>query len=332
MVDGRRTLPSSSLQAMSRGTPVPVYSVFCSPHLKGRIYVEAHKEADVRAFTKGIRGISAFKGLSLVPTDQMALVFSAAYSHARKTQMLRAGDWVRMKRGAYAGDLAMVEEIEDENYMVKLKPRIVRSGHGKSSKRPAPAWFNRADLEARQEFLVNVEQRRTQKGYKMFYIIDGEAYRDGFLFKNFKRGWFDSGDQARPSEHEIQDWRNAPAISGNVRPESDLPKSKEELDREAMPPPALPIKTVASSGPSLKEGDKVIVISGDVKNLRGIVVDVMSGSTTVLIKPIGLPMGVHLQDDLSISISRLCKFLEVGDYVYVIAGEHRGDVPWPCTD
>ncbi|CAE7915252.1 unnamed protein product, partial [Symbiodinium necroappetens] len=313
------SLMYKSFEAMSHGTPVPVYSIFCSPHLKGFIYLEAHKEADVRAFTKGIRGISQYTGLSLVPTDQMALVFSAAHNHAQKTQMLRAGDWVRMKRGLYMGDLAMIEEIEDENFMVKLKPRIGGSG-GKSSKRAPPAWFNRADLEARQEVIVNTEPRRTQKGYRQFYTVNGEAYRDGFLFKSFKRGWFDSGDQVRPSEHEVQDWRNAPAISANVRPELDLPKD-EKLEREAMPPPPLPAKVLAPSGPSLREGDKVIVISGDVKNLIGVVINAVSGSTTVLIRAINL----KLDQDMSISTVRLCKYLEVGDYVNVIAGEHKGD-------
>eukprot|EP00439_Symbiodinium_sp_Y106_P033704 s243_g4.t1 len=305
--------------AMSHGTPVPVYSIFCSPHLKNFIYLEAHKEADIRAFTKGIRGISQYTGLSLVPTDQMALVFSAAHNHAQKTQMLCAGDWVRMKRGLYMGDLAMIEEIEDENFMVKLKPRIGRSG-GKSSKRAPPAWFNRADLEARQEVIVNTEPRRTQKGYRQFYTVNGEAYRDGFLFKSFKRGWFDSGDQVRPSEHEVQDWRNAPAISANVRPELDLLKD-EKVEREAMPPPPVPAKVLAPSGPSLREGDKVIVISGDVKNLIGVVINAVSGSTTVLIRALNL----KLDQDMSISTLRLCKYLEVGDYVNVIAGEHKGD-------
>ena len=307
-----------SAEAMSQGKPVPIYSIFCSPHLRSYIYMEAHKEADIRAFTKGIRGISQFSGLSLVPTDQMALVFSAAHDHAQKTRLLQPGDWVRMKRWPYAGDLAMVEEIEDDMYMLKLKPRIGRVGPGKAKKRNAPAWFNRTDIEAKQELLVNVESRRTQKGFKQFYVVDGETYRDGFLFKNFKRAWFESGDQVRPSEHEIQDWRNAPAISANVRPETDL-------DKDAMPPPPLPIKTQAAPGPSLHEGDKVIVISGDLKNLRGTVTNALSGSKTVQMKPINV--GIKLGGDLPILTSRLCKFFEVGDYVNVTAGEHQGDVP-----
>ena len=311
---------------MSQGKPVPVYSIFCSPHLRSYIYLEAHKEADVRAFTKGIRGISQFTGLSLVPTDQMGLVFSAAYEHAQKTRMLNPGDWVRMRKGPYAGDLAMIDEIEDELYMLKLKPRLARPGPGKAKKRNAPQWFNRADIEARQEVLVNVETRRTQKGYRQFYVVDGDAYRDGFLFKNFKSAWFDSGDQVRPSEHEIQDWRNAPAISANVRPEREVPQTKEELDREAMPPPALPSRLHAPTGPVLQEGEKVIVISGDLKHLRGTVTNALTGSQTVLIKPIG----VKLEGDLSMLISRLCKYFEVGDYVNVIAGEHKGDAPRSC--
>ena len=62
------------------------------------------------------------------------------------------------------------------------------------------------------------------------------------------------------------------------------------------------------------------------KNLIGVVINAVSGSTTVLIRALNL----KLDQDMSISTLRLCKYLEVGDYVNVIAGEHKGDVPWSC--
>eukprot|EP00434_Breviolum_minutum_P027733 symbB.v1.2.024531.t1/scaffold2327.1/size82221/2 len=61
----------------------------------------APREADVRRFTKGINGVSPYTGLSLVPIDQMAGVFSAAMFSAQKVNIIRPGDWVRLKKGPY---------------------------------------------------------------------------------------------------------------------------------------------------------------------------------------------------------------------------------------
>ncbi|CAJ1370621.1 unnamed protein product [Effrenium voratum] len=308
-----------AFEGMQKGEPLPVFSVFTVPYARGYIYMEAQKEADVRRFTKGINGISQYTGLSLVPLDQMAAVFSAAASHAQKQKLLQPGDWVRLKKAPYRGDLAQVEEIEDDVHLLKLKPRIQGGQIAKGNKKIfPPKWFNKADMEAFGQVLVQVEPRRTQKGYKHFYTVDGEAYRDGFLYKNFRSSWFVSGPDARPTEFELADWRNAPPISGNVRPEQDVPKSKEEADQEMMPPPPLPVK---KDGPRLEEGEHVIVFSGDLKNLRGTVTKAIFGSPTVLLKP----HGIDVKGDVSIAVSRLCKYFEVGDYVNVISGEHEGD-------
>eukprot|EP00931_Biecheleriopsis_adriatica_P049247 TRINITY_DN28482_c0_g1_i1.p1 TRINITY_DN28482_c0_g1~~TRINITY_DN28482_c0_g1_i1.p1 ORF type:complete len:1525 (+),score=381.40 TRINITY_DN28482_c0_g1_i1:481-4575(+) len=326
------SLMYKAFEALTRGEEVPIYTVFYSPHLRGYIYIEAHREADVKEFIKGIRGMSAFSGFSLVPTVQMPLVFTASQMDARNSTLLKVGDWVRMRRGLYGGDLAQVEEIQDDLYTLKLKPRIHHSTELKRAlkdknqkqRRPAPRWFNKADVEASQELVVNVEPRRMRKSWLHFYIVEGEAYRDGFLYKTFKNGWFASGDTVRPQEYELQEWRNAPSISENVRPKKDMPTSKEEEDRERMPPPSLPSRAkAADSGlTEVEEGDMVIVINGDLKGLTGVISKALYGSPTVLMKPLGVA-GVH--DDLSIAVSRLCKYFEVGNYVKVVSGEKNGD-------
>ena len=42
-------------------------------------------------FTKGINGLSQYTGLSLVPIDQMAGVFSAAKAAAQRVNVIRPG-------------------------------------------------------------------------------------------------------------------------------------------------------------------------------------------------------------------------------------------------
>eukprot|EP00441_Pelagodinium_beii_P041844 CAMPEP_0197631774 /NCGR_PEP_ID=MMETSP1338-20131121/8832_1 /TAXON_ID=43686 ORGANISM="Pelagodinium beii, Strain RCC1491" /NCGR_SAMPLE_ID=MMETSP1338 /ASSEMBLY_ACC=CAM_ASM_000754 /LENGTH=1441 /DNA_ID=CAMNT_0043203305 /DNA_START=30 /DNA_END=4356 /DNA_ORIENTATION=+ len=315
---------------LQNGGDCPIYSVFCSPHLRGYIYIEAFREADVKELIKGIRGVSIFSGFTLVPTQQMPMVFTASQMDSKKASYIQVSDWVRIKRGPYAGDLALVEEIQDELYTLKLKPRLhtsndlktaIKDREQNSQRRPQPRWFNRADLESGGE-VVNTEQRRTKQGFKFFFVVDGETYRDGFLFKQFKGHWFHRGDDVRPQEYELQDWRNTPAINENTRPDRDLPRSKDEQDREMMPPPALPAKVTTSERHPLEQGDHVIVISGDLKNLRGEITQSLFGSPTVLMRPMGVD-GVH--GDVNIAVTRLSKYFEVGSYVKILGGENTGD-------
>eukprot|EP00930_Biecheleria_cincta_P093180 TRINITY_DN8337_c0_g1_i1.p1 TRINITY_DN8337_c0_g1~~TRINITY_DN8337_c0_g1_i1.p1 ORF type:complete len:1569 (-),score=350.11 TRINITY_DN8337_c0_g1_i1:212-4381(-) len=321
-----------SFESMRDGKEVPIHSVFFGTHLRGYIYIEAHRENDVKDFIRGIKGMSAMGGFALVPNTQMPMVFTASQADARNSSLIQVGDWVRLKRGLYGGDLAQVEEVHDGGiYMLKIKPRIAQGSdlktalkNNKSKRRPVPRWFNRADIEAGQELLVNTELRKTNKGWKHFYVVDDETYRDGFLYKTFKSGWFIDGEAVRPQEYELQEWRNAPAISVNNRPERDLAKTKEEEEREQMPPPSAPLslKKQAGERQQLCEGDPIIVISGDLKNLRGVITKALFGSPTVLIKPSNIP---GIDGELSIAATRLCKYFEVGNYVKILSGPNVGD-------
>jgi len=244
---------------------------------------------------------------------------------------VQVGDWVRLKRGTYLNDLAQVEEVQDGDYTLKLKPRLefrteamkkaLKDVKGGGKKRIPTRWFNKADLES-ADTLVNSEPRRTQKGHVWYYIVDGEAYRDGFLYKNFKGHWFTQGEAVRPQEFELQEWRNAPPIGENTRPAKDLGSAKAEEDRKLMPPPMLPTKASSQERPPLEEGDLVIVILGDLKNLRAEVSKALFGSPTVLIRPLFID---GIQGHINISVTRLCKYFEVGDYVKIVAGENLGE-------
>mmetsp|Transcript_86247 Transcript_86247/g.279201 ORF Transcript_86247/g.279201 Transcript_86247/m.279201 type:complete len:1268 (-) Transcript_86247:78-3881(-) len=320
-------LMRKSAEFFAQGKPVSVFSVFYSDHLRGYIYVEAFRESDVRDFCRGITGISVWD-IKIVPVTQMPQVFMASAVDADKRTLIKAGDWVRVKRGLYKGDLAQVDEVKDDIYVVKLKPRLQYGleSQGKMDrderahrKRAQPRWFNRADIEA-GGLIVSTEKRFTPKGYLTFFIVDDDSYRDGFLYKSFKSHWFEVGDRVRAQEHELQDWRFAPPVSENTRPAADIAKTDES---KLMPPPTtLPKKSIAIERSQLVEGDVVIVHSGDLKNLRGVVTQALFGSTTVLVQPLDV---ANIEGELNISISLLSKYFQVGDYVKAIGGENEGD-------
>ena len=157
--DGKEQITNKSCQVMPsypKSNPVP------SQFLPSSFPVPSQFASSSR-FTKGINGLSQYTGLSLLPIDQMAGVFSAAKAAAQKVNVIRpgavnslhfrclfsseglnqpdfqrvprvqdncapsaadgrnfsrfftgvsskkcdmAGDWVRLKKGPYGGDLA----------------------------------------------------------------------------------------------------------------------------------------------------------------------------------------------------------------------------------
>lgn len=329
--DERQLCISLMLKAsdfMAKGKPVNVFSIFYSQHQRGYIYVEAFREAEVREFCKGIRGISPWS-IIVVPQAQMPQVFDSAVTDAEHGKSLQVGDFVRYKRGPYTGDLAQIEEINDEEYIIRLKPRIAyklemgRKADDKETKqarkRPIARWFNKHDLEA-SGVMVTAVTKGTSKGNRLFYAVDDEIYRDGFLFKTTKVTALDHGDQVRPQEHELQDWRLAPAITDDTRPKP-ADQRRTEDEKKIMPPPVfIPMKEVAPV--ELVEGDIVIVNSGELQNLRGRVIKAIFMSKTVTVRP----FDVGVSQDLELAVSTLSKYFEVGDYVKVIGGARHGEV------
>lgn len=307
---------------------VPIFSVFFSAHQRGYIYIEAFREAVVREFVKGIRGISPW-GIVVVPVTQMPQVFTSCLTDASFQASVKVGDWVRFRRKPYTGDLAMIVEIRDDVYELKMKPRVVLQYKGTealkdkdsrdSRKRPAAKWFNKTDLEA-AGIMVSVTIKATAQGNFHYYTIGDDIFRDGFIYKTVKITAIERGDQVRPQEHELQDWQLAPAVTEETRPREDL--ERHEDDRKMMPPPTfIPMKALRAPAEPFIEGDIVIVNSGELVNLRGRIVKVMFGVKTVTVRP----MDVGLTQDLELSQETISKYFEIGDYAKVCAGQHKGE-------
>nr|CAG8455341.1 5276_t:CDS:10 [Entrophospora candida] len=93
--------------------PIKVLSVTCRDALKGYVYVEAWRITDVQK--------ASFLVLRLVPLAERNSVLIV-----KKPQMdLKEGSWVKIRKGKFAGDLAQVTGIyEDNDVKVKVIPRI----------------------------------------------------------------------------------------------------------------------------------------------------------------------------------------------------------------
>ncbi|KAG8378154.1 hypothetical protein BUALT_Bualt08G0108500 [Buddleja alternifolia] len=286
-------------KCIDRGSELQIRSVIALDHLKNYIYIEADKEAHVREAIKGMRNIYPSR-IMLVPIKEMTDVLSVE----SKAIDISRDTWVRMKIGTYKGDLAKVVDVDNvrQRATVKLIPRIdLQALANKLEGREVPkkkaftppARFMNID-EAR-ELHIRVERRRDQSSGDYFEKIEGMLFKDGFLYKNVSLKSL-STQNVQPTFDELEKFR-PPGQSGDGDMSSLFANRKK--------------------GHFMK-GDRVIVIKGDIRNLKGWVEKVEED--TVHIKP----NDKDLPETLTVSDKELCKYFEPGNHVKVVSGATEG--------
>lgn len=148
------------LMMTSRGQSLPIMSAFQRDSLQGYIYVEARKAAYVAEAVKDIPNVYAAK-LILVPIQEMPDLLRVK----QQTVDLVPGSYVRIKTKSskYAGDLAQVDNVDEDGTHARLRlvPRLDLSGKsdiitpdGKRLKkqmplsfRPPARLFNEAEVQ-----------------------------------------------------------------------------------------------------------------------------------------------------------------------------------------
>lgn len=132
---------------LNRGLPVDITSAFQRDSLQGYIYVEARKSAHVATAVKDIPNVYA-SNLILVPIQEMPDLLRVKH-HSLE---LVPGAYVRIKSKSskYVGDLAQVDNVDEDGTHARLRlvPRIDYSGKseavmidGKRVKKQLPLSF-----------------------------------------------------------------------------------------------------------------------------------------------------------------------------------------------
>ena len=85
-----------------------ILSVFNCDKTPGRIYIEAHNMSHVLTFVNGIAGINKRK-LEMISYQEMPPILHMCNQVSKTT--VTNHQWVRVKKGVYAGDLGLVEHI-----------------------------------------------------------------------------------------------------------------------------------------------------------------------------------------------------------------------------
>lgn len=285
---------------IDKGSELQIRSAIALDHLKNYIYVEADKEAHVREACKGLRNIFGQK-ITLVPIREMTDVLSVE----SKAIDLARDTWVRMKIGTYKGDLAKVVDVDNvrQRVTVKLIPRIDlqalanklegREVVKKKAFVPPPRFMN---VEEARELHIRVEHRRDATYGERFDSIGGMMFKDGFLYKSVSIKSLYS-QNIKPTFDELEKFRK-PGETGDVASLSTLFANRKK-------------------GHFMK-GDAVIVIKGDLKNLKGWVEKVDEDNVHIR------PEMKDLPKTLAVNEKELCKYFEPGNHVKVVSGAQEG--------
>lgn len=281
-------------------------SVFHRESIPGILFVEARQSAAVNAAVHGIIGVYLMRGVVLVPIEEMAPLLMIK---AKKVD-LQPKQWVRMKRGKYAGDLAQILDVDQlTNGVVGIKfiPRIdltpkekkreqrAANGGRVAGARPPQRLFAYDDV--RKIYGRNAVRRGNQADT---FFFENDEYVDGFCVKDVKFAFISSED-VKPTLDEIAKFQ----------------KEGDGADKFDLSTIADANKNLSAS--ILFPGDKVEVYEGEQVGLYGLIETVTP--EIISIKAEG--GDIHGQT-VEVSAKSVRKRFEVGEHVKVLGGKNTG--------
>lgn len=287
--------------------PLEIFSAFQRDTFTGYVYIEARKQAAVMHALKGFTNVYP-RNMVLVPIKEYPDMFRVNKS---KEQELTPGTYVRIKRGKYQGDLAIVENLSENGLEARLKV-VPRLDYGKSNvldtaavggdakrkrttttNRPPPRLFSSS--EASQHDQGNLQRRGANS-----FIYAGEEYENGYLIKDFKVSFLNT-ENVEPRLEELTRFNNA---------------NDEGIDLQAV---SQSLKEAAANV-TFQNGDDVEVSTGEQAGMQGKVVSTHGTVATI----VGTGDILHGQR-IDVPAVNLRKRFSVGDHVRVVNGNYKDD-------
>jgi transcription elongation factor SPT5 len=291
--------------------------------MAGFIFVEARKKADVDAALDGILNVYPRTNATLVPVKEMPDLL-----RVQKSQELVRDGYVRVKRGLYQGDLAMIQEVESNGLevTVRLVPRltygmdeddknspIVTNNFGADGKRKRLNAFGNNSVATRPPQRLFSESEAKKKHGKFLtpgrglagrtWTYKNETYEDGFLIKDFKLQHLITQD-VNPRLDEITKLTRVAA------------DGTETLDLESL---AHSLRNNTADG-SYMPGDEVEVYSGEQKGIIGRTEGVSGNIVSIKVSEGDLTGQI-----VDVPMKGLRKRFNEGDHVKVVGGSRYKD-------
>ncbi|ETN38564.1 uncharacterized protein HMPREF1541_06601 [Cyphellophora europaea CBS 101466] len=265
-----RAINAKFIQRRARD-PMRIFSAFerGDGAMKGYIFVEARNKADVEHALKDVHDVYPHSKMNLVPMKEMPDLLRVT-----KTKELQPGAYVRIRKGIYTGDLAVVEDTVPNglDVTVKVVPRLTygfdedqpkpqapagsdkrkRPGFAPAqnlANRPPARLFSEVEAKKRHSRFLQQSGGLTRKSF----TYKGEEYEDGFLIKTYKLPQLQT-ENVQPKLEETQLFTK----TGQ--------DGSEMLDLETLKQ-SLHDKSTAES--SYQVGDEVEVFNGEQKGVVG---------------------------------------------------------------
>lgn len=304
-----RMILKKKLSLQHSKTPLEIFSAFQRDGFSGYIYIEARKQSAI---------LQAIKGFANVYTQNMILVPIKEYSdllrvNKSKEQELTPGTYVRIKRGKYQGDLAVVENLLENGLEARLKI-VPRLDYGKSaalfaasnmdSKRKRPAYNSAKNRPPPRLFSENDaiqhDQRNLQRRGPKSFFYQNEEYENGYLLKDYKLTFLIT-ESVRPSLEELGRFNNA---------------IEDGIDLNVL---SMTLKNERGSA-TFQNGDHVEISSGEQVGVQGRVTSTQGEIVTIL-----ATTGVLKGKTMDVPSNNLKKKFSIGDHVRVVSGNYSGD-------
>lgn len=291
--------------------PLEILTVFQRDSFRGYIYIEAKKPEAIERALAGMVNVYA-KQRILVPVREYPDLLKQIKSSDVE---IVPGIYVRITRGKYKADLAIVDNLSENGLDVRCK-LIPRLDYGKNDEigadgrkvklkvRPLPRLFN--EQEAR---MYDGEFVSPGRGPRSF-IYRNEEYNDGFLYKDFKLNFIQTKD-VHPKLEELDRFNS----------NNDDDGGEGGIDLAAIAASLKSSKKDGSdSSSAFQPDDKVEIRRGEQAKTIGKVLTTSLNEVTIIVTDSGDSQFVNQK--LTVPANDLRKVFTAGDHVRIIEGKH----------
>lgn len=281
-----------------------IFSIISFDNLKGKIFIEAFSERDVIHAISGMSNINQ-NSIQLIPLNERTKVFE--FDKFQKVDIYN-NQLVRIKHGNYEGDLAKVVYIEDpiNKIYVALIPRIYENPKSKSNFNVAPFSKQRTSIRPRQKLF----NKKYGTDISTIHEIYGECiksgkskFKDGLLIRPVRISSLET-ENIYPKDDEMQNL-------GCVKDENGVYIDKNDG-----------AKLIISNKQSndYRRGDRIKFLSGDLKDINGIVVSQIGNKVKVKIDLKDMN-GIY---EFPVDMITNDYSFKPGEIVYVKKGNNKG--------
>ncbi|KAL6452485.1 LOW QUALITY PROTEIN: SPT5 Transcription elongation factor SPT5 [Candida maltosa Xu316] len=290
-----------------QGTPLDILTVFQRDSFTGYIYIEAKRPDAIDKALSGMVNVFLREKL-LVPVKE----YPDLLKQVKSTDVdIVPGIYVRIKRGTYKGDLAIVDNLSENGLDVRCQvvPRLdygVNDTFDENGKRVRPKIRPPPGLFSEQKARIHDYENLQPGNTRDYYRYRGNDYINGFLYKDFRVQFLQTKD-VNPSLEELDRFQNDDDENGfDLAAIAASLKNKNQTDGKVST--------------AFQPGDKVEIRRGEQAKTMGIVTEGALNEITIRVTDSGDPKFVNQL--LTVPVNDLKKIFAEGDHVRVVEGRH----------